>query len=112
MHIQLIMCITIAVCLCAVPILAASSSYSRSALSQIKTVDKSLRYAVQDAYTDGGKVSMVMRGQGADTLAIDTVDTLASKPVKQEVATYEAKPENASHKKIKDRDRAKKVQAG
>jgi hypothetical protein len=112
MHIQLIMCITIAVCLCAVPILAASSSYSRSALSQIKTVDKSLRYAVQDAYVDGWKGSMVARGQGADAEAKDVVNTVATKPVKQEGATCEAKPENASQKKIKDRERAKKVQAG
>jgi hypothetical protein len=109
MHIQLIMCITIAVCLCAVPILAASSSYSRSALSQIKTVDKSFRYAVQDVYVDGGKGSMIMKGQGAEAGAKDVVNTVVAKPVKQEGATYEAKPEYASQKKIKDRDRAKKV---
>jgi hypothetical protein len=106
MHFHLIVCIVLAICLCSLPVLAASASSSRSAVGQATSIEKSSKDAAKDA--NAGKLgsAKAKAGQGFDTPAKST-STVKTTSIKKENAADVARRENEAQK-ARDRERAKK----
>jgi|GEM_PF-5338486 len=97
MHFHLIMCIMLAVCLCAVPVLAASASSSNKSFGQAKVVDEDQKILLKNAVSDEAGNFTVKLGK----------DFNAPEKGKGILQTQSFKKENVAQK-ARDGERARK----